>query len=156
MHRPLGLLVVASCLAAACGSSGDVEKERQALLALDREWSQQAKDIEKFLAKYAPDGSLSLPGMPAATGQINIRTAATAFAAASPEFSIQWSPSKAGVGASGDMGYTAGTYQIAKNDETGKPVRENGKYVEVWKKDPAGQWKVMEFIFNPDGPPPAK
>ena len=96
----------------------------------------QVKDIEKFLGKYAPQGSLSLPGMPAATGQINIRNAATAFAAASPEFSIQWSPTKAGVGASGDIGYTAGTYQIAKNDETGKPVKENGKYVQVWKKDP--------------------
>jgi quercetin dioxygenase-like cupin family protein len=33
---------------------------------------------------------------------------------------------------------------------------EKGKYVSIWKKQPDGQWKVAEDIFNPDkiGPPP--
>jgi ketosteroid isomerase-like protein len=152
MGGRLGLLVVVSCLAVACGSAGNVDSERQKLIALDREWSQQVKDMEKFLGKYAPEGSLSLPGMPIATGHGAIRNAANVFAAA-PNFSIRWSPLKADVGASGDLGYTAGTYRITRADPAGKPVTEIGKYVEVWKKDPGGNWKVDEFIFNPDAAP---
>jgi ketosteroid isomerase-like protein len=152
MWRRLGWGVALACLAAGCGSSGNVESERQALIALDREWSSQAKDIDKFLAKYAPEGSLLLPGMPNATGRDPIRNAANIFAAV-PGFSIRWSPAKADVGSSGDMGYTAGTYRITRNDPAGRPSTETGKYVEVWKKDSGGDWKVVQFIFNADAAP---
>ena len=50
---------------------------------------------------------------------------------------------------SGDLGYVTGAYQITRNDPAGKLAAENGKYVEVWKKQ-NGVWKAMEFIFNPD------
>lgn len=161
MRRRLGLLVMAACLAAACGSSGNVEKERQNLLSIDREWSQQGRDMERFLARWAPEGSLYLPGLPIATGQTNIRNATNQFAAA-PGFSMRWAPTKSDVSSAGDLGYTSGAYQITRNDSSGKTARENGKYVTAWKKDPAGQWRVVEFIFNPDAvrppppPPPAE
>jgi len=67
-------------------------------------------------------------------------------------FSMRWSPVKADVGGSGDLGYTAGTYRIMRNDAEGRAVAENGKYVTVWKKDSGGNWKVVEFTFNPDAP----
>jgi ketosteroid isomerase-like protein len=148
----LSLLGVMSCLTAACGSSGNVDNERQALITLDREWSQQVKDLDKFMARWAPEGSLNLPGQPIATGLGPIRSAANVYGG-TPGFSIRWSPAKADVGTSGDLGYTAGTYRITRNDPAGTPVTETGKYVEVWKKDPGGAWKVVEFIFNPDAPP---
>jgi quercetin dioxygenase-like cupin family protein len=53
-----------------------------------------------------------------------------------------WTPTKADV--SGDIGYTAGTYEATMGG-----VAEKGKYVEVWKKQ-GGEWKVMEDIFNAD------
>ena len=152
MRRRLGLLVLASCVAAACGSSTNVDAERQALLALDREWSQQNREMDRFLLKFAPEGSLHLPGLPVATGQTAIRNATNQFAE-SPGFSMRWSPSKAD--ASGDLGYTVGTYQISRNNPTGQAVKENGKYVTAWKKDSGGTWKVAEFIFNADAAPPA-
>lgn len=155
MVRSIGLIVIASCLTASCGSSGNVESERQALVALDREWSSQVSDTDKFLAKYAPEGSLLLPGVPIATGMDAIRKTALAYASA-PGFSIKWSPAKADVGSSGDVGYTAGSYRITRNDSTGQPTSETGKYVEVWKKDVGGNWKVVEFIFNSDAPPPTR
>ena len=150
LHPTLGLLVAVSCLAAACGSS-NVDNERQTLITLDREWSQQVKDLDKFMAKWAPEGSLNLPGLPIATGLGPIRKVAERFGGVAG-FSIRWSPAKADAGASGDLGYTAGSYRLTRNDPAGAPITETGKYVEVWKKD-GGTWKVVEFILNPDVTP---
>ena len=33
-------------------------------------------------------------------------------------------------------------------------MTEKGKYVTVWKKQPGGEWKVIEDIFNADAVPP--
>ena len=150
--RHLGLLVAVSCLTAACGSSGNVDNERQTLITLDRELSQQVKDLDKFMAKWAPEGSLNLYGTPIATGLGPIRKAAESFGGV-PGFSIRWSPTKADVGASVDLGYTAGAYRITRNDPAGNPTTETGKYIQVWKKDPGGNWKIVEFILNPDAQP---
>ena len=144
-------LVALSFVTGACGSSGNVDRERQALLTLDREWSQQNKDMDKFMSKWAPEASLHLPGMPIATGQDRIRKAVDSFV--SPGFSMSWSPAKADAAESGDIGYTSGTYRVTRNDAAGNPATETGKYVEVWKKDSGGNWKVVEFIFNGDAPP---
>ena len=149
MSRRVWLMAACIALAAACGgSSTAVDRERQALMVRDREWSQGSKDIEKFLSFYAPEGSLYLPGMPVATGRENIRKAANMFADV-PGFSIRWSPTKADVSAGGDFGYVTGAYQISRNDAVGKLATENGKYVEVWKKQ-GDEWRAVEFIFNPD------
>ena len=148
MSRRVWLLAAGISLGAACGgSSTNIDRERQALMARDREWSQGSRDMEKFLSFYVPEGSLYLPGMPAATGRENIRRAANLFAV--PGFSIRWSPTKADVSAGGDLGYVTGAYQIAKPDAAGKVTTENGKYVDVWKKV-GNEWRVVEFIFNAD------
>jgi hypothetical protein len=67
----------------------------------------------------------------------------------SPGFSLQFAPTSADVAASGDIGYTAGTYQLTMNGAS-----DRGKYVEVWKKE-NGTWKATRDIFNSDMPPAA-
>ena len=157
MRRRMWLLIAWSCLAAACRPSVNVNQELQTLLARDREWSQTTKDMSKsldrFMSYYAPGASLYPPGMPIATGSAAIRAALTPMAQL-PGFALQWSPTKADMSASGDLGYTAGTFALTTNDATGKPVVEQGKYIEVWKKQSDGEWKVIEDIFNPDAAPP--
>jgi ketosteroid isomerase-like protein len=37
-------------------------------------------------------------------------------------------------------------------DPQGNPVADHGKFVEVWKKQADGKWKVVEDIFNSDVP----
>jgi ketosteroid isomerase-like protein len=133
----------------------NVEKERNALMELDRGWSQTTKDLEKFLTYWAPDASAYPQGMPIATGSAAIREAVTKIFSM-PGFSLSWTPAKAEVSASGDLGYTAGAYEMTVNDAEGKPITEKGKYVTVWKKQADGQWKVMQDIFNSDAPPPAE
>ena len=143
MRRCIWLLLMAGW-SVACGSSANVAQERDTLLRLDREWSDSVKDLDKFLSYYAANASVYPPGMPVATGSGAIRDTITKMAAA-PGFSLQFGSTKADVSASGDVGYTTGTYQSTMNGAT-----EKGKYVTVWKKQSDGQWKVMEDIFNAD------
>ena len=156
MGRIAALLVAGACLTPGCGSSVDVNAELQKLLALDREWSQttagMTKSLDQFMSYYAPDATVYPPGMPVANGPAAIRAVLGPMAQA-PGFALQFTPTKANMSASGDFGYTAGSYALTMNDPSGKPVIERGKYIEVWKKQADGTWKVLEDIFNADTPP---
>ena len=52
------------------------------------------------------------------------------------------------VARSGDIGYAIGTFEGVVDDA---PVK--GKYVEIWKKQADGSWKVAADMFSPDSPP---
>jgi ketosteroid isomerase-like protein len=148
------VLGAALVMAAACSRPVNVEQERAALLQVDREWSQSVKDINKFMTFVSTDASTYPPGMPIATGTAKVREVMTGMFSA-PGFSLTWTATKADVSASGDVGYTAGTYEV---NATGMPAPEKGKYVTIWKKQADGSWKVSEDIFNADAsgaPPPA-
>ncbi|HXT70612.1 MAG TPA: DUF4440 domain-containing protein [Vicinamibacterales bacterium] len=149
MRRWIGWLVLAG-LSAGCGSTVNVTQEKEALMRVDREWSASAKDPNKFLSYFAPDASVYSPGMPVVTGSASIRQTWVEMSSA-PGFAIEWSPAKADVSASGDVGVTTGAYKMSMAGAT-----DAGKYVTVWKKQSDGTWKVSEDIFNSDavGPPP--
>ncbi|WP_419911279.1 YybH family protein [Hoeflea sp.] len=50
-------------------------------------------------------------------------------------------------GVEGDMAYQIGTYAIADADPP-----EQGKFVNILKRQPDGSWKVSVSIFNSDTP----
>ena len=152
MSRFVVSLLAAVCLTTACGPTANVEQEREALLQLDREWSQSVKDVDKFVSFYSADASFHPQGMPVVTGAGPLKEAFTQMSS-TPGFALQFSPTKAEVSASGDIGYTVGTYETSVNGPGGAPITEKGKYVAVWKKQADGQWKVVEDIFNADAPP---
>jgi ketosteroid isomerase-like protein len=106
------------------------------LLTVDKEWSQTTKDMDKFMSYWATDANAYPPGAPMASGTEAIRkTLSDMFS--SPGFSLSWMATKAVVAASGDIGYTTGTYEAAMAGAT-----EKGKYVTNWKKLD-GAWKVL-------------
>ena len=149
--RQMYVVVMVALSAWGCGPSVDVGQERTALLEADRQWAQSTTDIDLYMSFFAPDGTVYVQGMPAMTGLETIRKAFSEMSAA-PDFSVTWTASKADVAGSGDIGYTAGTYDMTMNG-----AKDAGKYVTVWKKQPDGVWKVSEDIFNtnlpPQGPP---
>jgi ketosteroid isomerase-like protein/quercetin dioxygenase-like cupin family protein len=144
--REVIALLLVTGFAVGCGPSVNVDQERETLMRLDREWAASVNDLDKFMSYYAADATIYAPGAPMARGTSAIRETLTALFSA-PGFSLEFGPTKADVGASGDVGYTAGTYQATMSGTT-----EKGKYIEVWKKQADGQWKVMEDIFNADAP----
>jgi ketosteroid isomerase-like protein len=135
-------------LASAGCARVNVEQEQTALLAVDREWSQTTKDLDKFMSYVAPDANGYPQGVPVLAGADAFRKFISELMAA-PGYALSWTATKASVAASGDLGYTAGTYDLTIAGGT-----EKGKYVTNWKKVD-GTWKVVEDIFNADTAPTA-
>ena len=61
---------------------------------------------------------------------------------------LSWTPVKADMAASGDLGYTYGNYIFKAKDKDGKIVVHYGKYMSVWKKQKDGSWKVTVDMGN--------
>jgi ketosteroid isomerase-like protein len=143
--RPWIVLLPVGALLVSCAASVDVTKERENLMSLNREWSTHSADVDKFVSYYTADASMYAPGMPLIVGSGKIRETYAGMVAA-PGMSLTFEPTKADVSAAGDLGYTAGTYELKMNGSS-----EKGKFVNVWAKQADGGWKVKEDMFNADG-----
>ncbi|MGA2965678.1 MAG: nuclear transport factor 2 family protein [Terriglobales bacterium] len=69
--------------------------------------------------------------------------------------SLSWTPVKAEMAASGDLGYTYGNYIYTAKNKEGKLVANYGKYASIWKKQKDGQWKVVVDMGNSSPDPKA-
>ena len=47
----------------------------------------------------------------------------------------------------GDMAYVIGTYRMTMEIE-GESVADQGKYIEVRRREPSGQWSIHADMFN--------
>ncbi|HXM60468.1 MAG TPA: DUF4440 domain-containing protein [Terriglobales bacterium] len=61
---------------------------------------------------------------------------------------LTWTPVFADMAASGDLGYTYGTFEFRSKDKDGKSTVEYGKYASIWKKQKDGSWKVVMDMGN--------
>jgi uncharacterized protein (TIGR02246 family) len=113
----------------------------------------QAKDLERLVACYAEDAAMFPPNVPIATGREAIRANWSQLFAA-PGYALSWQPTRVEVSRGGDLGYGMGSYELTLNDSKGKPVVERGKYVNVWRKQADGSWRMVADIWNSDQPPP--
>jgi uncharacterized protein (TIGR02246 family) len=151
-------LILAGCLAllllAFIGavSAADTKIE-QALRDLDAKWSAAAgaKDIDKTVSYYSEDAVVMPPNAPSATTKEAIRSAWKEMLT-TPGAAISWKATKVEVAKSGDLACVSGTYEETMTDASGKPVKDHGKYVEVWEKQADGTWKCGADIWNSDLP----
>jgi uncharacterized protein (TIGR02246 family) len=50
----------------------------------------------------------------------------------------------------GDTAIETGAYTLSIEPDGAAPMKDIGKYVIVWKRQPDGTWKMAIDIFNPD------
>jgi len=62
-------------------------------------------------------------------------------------FTLTWEPMFAKMAASGELGYTYGTYQI--KDKATDSITGVGKYATIWIKKSDGKWKAILDTGNP-------
>ncbi len=143
------LLVAAQGDPVAPGGAEGAGGEADALARLDDSWSDAAtaRDADRVASYYAEDAVAYPPNEPAATGRDAAR-ALWAGMLADPTLSISWKTAHAGV--TGDLGYTAGTYELSFQGEDGRTVEDRGKYLCVWKKQADGSWKAIHDMWNSD------
>jgi len=142
-------------LTSGCGPSTPPDTraaDEKAIRDADADWAKAAasRDLDATLSYYSDDASLLPPNAPIATGNHAIRAVWAPLLVA--DTSVSWKPTKVEVARSGDLAYLLGVYQITTKGPQGKPDTDNGKLVEVWKKQADGKWKVVADIFNSDLP----
>jgi ketosteroid isomerase-like protein/quercetin dioxygenase-like cupin family protein len=142
------LLVIVGVVASSCAQSVNVEQEKAALLARDAAWAATAPDIDRMVAFLAPDGTMDMAGMPAMKGAAAVKSGLEPLMKA-PGFQVTWKAASADAG--GDVGYTAGTYEVTVNNAGGLPSTERGKYLTTWKKI-NNEWMVTHDAVSPDTP----
>jgi uncharacterized protein (TIGR02246 family) len=152
--RPLALSVCFVLLSLAfVGTAAADTNIEQALRDLDAQWSAAAaaKDLDKTVSYYAETAIVLAPNAPSVTTKEAIRSAWKEMLAR-PGAGISWKATKVEVAKSGDLAYVSGTYEDTMTDASGKPVKDRGKYVVIFKKQADGTWKVVADIWNSDLP----
>jgi ketosteroid isomerase-like protein len=125
------------------------------LLAADAAFARASgeKGLEAWLAVMAPNVRV-FPGDAIVEGFDKVKALyeRTGF---DPK-PLRWVPVGGEVSASGDMGYTYGTWARETRSADGKAVRLTGKYVTVWARAGGGPWQMEADIGSVDPPKPPK
>jgi uncharacterized protein (TIGR02246 family) len=133
--------------------------DEQAIRDGEAQWVKDfaTKDPEKVLAHYADDGVSMIPLMKLMMGKDAIR-AGLKEEFSDPNSSLDFHPAKVEIAKSADLAYSEGTYAYTSTDpKTKKAVIEHGNYVEVYKKQADGSWKVAADIATQEiAPKPAE
>jgi len=131
--------------------AADIDANAKALAKVDDNWSTAAaaRDADRVVSFYAADAIVYPPNEPMVIGRAAAKKLWASYFA-DPSFSISWKAVHAGVSKTGDLGFTAGTYEDSFKGPDGKLVSEKGKYVTTWKKQKDGTWKATHDIWNSD------
>jgi uncharacterized protein (TIGR02246 family) len=147
------MLACAAIPASSCQTSmSSGPDDEEALRALEHEWSNAGAnaDVEKFVSFYAEDASVLPPNQALVSGKKAIREMMVGLM--SPGTSLVFEPTRVEVSQSGDLAFTRGVYTLTSKDPAGSLVTDRGKYIAVFQRQPDGQWKAIEDIFNSDLP----
>jgi ketosteroid isomerase-like protein len=134
------------------GCQPTLDEEAQALLATDVHFAATSVEdgmSEAFFRFMAPDGMQLRPGEEPVTGPQAIKDRMSKR----KDIVLSWTPRAAEVSASRDMGYTWGVYALDQVTPEGNVRLGSGKYLNIWKKQSDGSWKVLVDIGNEDPPP---
>jgi uncharacterized protein (TIGR02246 family) len=138
---------------AATAAPGLSAEDEAAIRAVDAEWSRAATagDADALSAIYASDATLMPPNEPPAKGEAMKKYNAEMLKAFSGPIEL----TTTSVEGRGDLAFAVGTYRATMTPRKpgAKPLpTEEGKYVEVMKKQPDGSWKIIYDIWNSNAP----
>ncbi len=134
------------------GCRPTLEDEALSLLETDKSFSAHSVDhgmADAFFRFMAPDGFQLRPGEDPVVGPEAVKSRLSK----STDVVLSWIPQAAEVSASRDFGYTWGIYAVDRKTPQGMIRLGTGKYLNVWKKQPDGAWRVLVDIGNEDPPP---
>jgi ketosteroid isomerase-like protein len=137
---------------AGCARRIDTQQESAKLLATDVEFSKKSVEAgapEAFNNFLAEDALQLNAQSDPVNGRENIYRR---MKSGGGGYILRWEPQKAEVSLSGDLGYTWGNFTLTSGVGNDQSI-VHGKYVNVWRKQPGGLWKVIVDIGNQKSPP---
>jgi uncharacterized protein (TIGR02246 family) len=138
----------------AAAPAGLSAQDEAAVRAVDAEWARAASagDGNAIAALYATDATILPPMEPLRQGE----AAKKYWVDFTNSFSGPIELTTTAVEGRGDLAYGVGKYRMSVTPKKAgaKPLPiEEGKYVEVFKKQADGSWKIIYDIWSPNAPP---
>ena len=145
----LAVLSAAACQPAPAAGLSDADK---AVLRQNDKAIAEAANGNNFAAAavhYQDDAALLLPNTPAVQGRQEIQN----WLAGNPPIS-GFTIEPVDVDGRGDLAYVRGNYALTITPPGAAALHDRGKFVEIWRKQADGSWKMQWDIFNSDLPAP--
>ncbi len=139
-------------LVAACADGGDdgaLEEARAEIDSLGRAWEAAANraDVEELVGIYAPDAVILPPGGPVIQGSETIREL---FRQEFERFDTKLAFTTQAIEIEGDMAYRRGRYVWRGTPRlSGQTVETANKFLEIWRRQPGGSWRIAVDMWNP-------
>jgi ketosteroid isomerase-like protein len=143
-------LGLALLLAACARPAADQQTEAARLLQADREFaaaSVRQGAAAAFFSAMAED-AIELPADAPPEGRAKVSAGLKALG---PQV-LDWTPQRAEVARSLDLGWTWGEWRLLDSAASGKAL-SHGKYLNIWKRQADGAWKLAVDIGNQAAPP---
>ncbi len=119
----------------------NVEDEIAGLLKVEREFLATAKSSslgQAYQSRLSDDARVHRPSVMPVVGKDALRSWL-----ANQTMTLSGEPIKVDVSRSGDLGYAYGSYEL------GGTQPQKGYFARVWKRDAAGQWRIVVDTINP-------
>ena len=105
-----------------------------------------ARNLPALVSVYTEDGVLMPPNAPIVRGRVAIRQFFEEF----PKVT-EFIQNAIEIEGEGDLAYPWGTYELAMlPPDATAPVKDRGKVLGVWHRQPDGSWLVGQVCWNSD------
>jgi uncharacterized protein (TIGR02246 family) len=108
-----------------------------------------ARDYNAWIELFTEDAVIMPPNTTILEGREAIRADAEAYP---PFTSFTITPLE--IDGLGDLAFARGTFSYTWAPEDADPITESGKYIEIWRKQTDGSWRLIRDIWNSDQPLP--
>ncbi len=141
------LISICSCTKKILPANHAEDEREVSKLEIEASKALAAKDLDKLVSLYADDAALYDERAPCVRGKDAIRETWKADFARSG-LTMSTEPRTVEISSDGDLAWAHGVYSMTTNDDAGKPVTDKWEYALVYKKQPAGKWKIMADSVN--------
>ena len=127
-------------------AQADVKPEWKKLLDTDFEFARTSvkKGPSAAFYLYLADNAMQLP-----EGSLPIYGRTAIYETMKGDhYDLLWTPVKAEVAESGELGWTWGKFIVTVREADGSTATSYGKYLNIWRKQPDGKWKVIVDMGN--------
>ena len=112
---------------------------------MERDFAAMAEKegISRAFLHFAADEAVLLRGDKLYVGRQELEALFSGATSSPRDEKLSWSPDFVDISASGDLGYTYGSYTYSYTDSTGAKVERTGIFHTVWKRQEDGSWRFV-------------